>query len=172
MKPYIEFNGNKYEFEATFRLQKEYRKEIKDLESKNNADLISALGPDGIRKVQEAQDKLSKAKTEKEKEEIEKEYNALNTMDSKTLVLAYDKINSQEDKLNEINEHYCYLMLNNKYPEIGQKEFEEIENTIANDQGYDYVLNLFSSICNKVFHSVDKGTPQKTFSWEENKQIN
>lgn len=169
MIPYIEFNGKTYEFIATFRLQKEYRKELRSIEAKFNSELLSSLGNDGIAEIRKVQEALSKAKTEEEKNEIQNNTN----LNLETMKLAIDNMEKQEDILFDLNEKYCFEMINKKY-NLNTSEWDEIENTICQEKGFDYIKALFDAICRKVFSVADKGTPQETltFDWDKEEIIN
>ena len=164
MTPYIEIDNTRYEFIANFKMQKEYRKELKAIETKFNKELLDSLGSNGINELKELQEKIQNAKTDEEKTNLEKSINP------QLLQVAYSNTTEQEDILFELNEKYCYAMLKAKYS-LTQDQFEKIENDLSEEKGFDYVVSLINAICKQVFTTAERGTPQQT-SWDwENKNL-
>lgn len=161
MTPYIEIDNTKYEFIANFKMQKEYRKELKAIETKFNKELLDSLGANGINELKELQTKIQNAKTDEEKAALEISINP------KLLEVAYTNTAEQEDLLFELNEKYCFAMLEAKY-NLTRDQFEKIEYDLSKEKGFDYVVSLINAICKQVFTTAERGTPQQTsWDWEK-----
>lgn len=170
MKPYIEYKGKTYEFEANFKLQKEFRKEYQKAIKEKSSSLIDE---DVINELCELKDEAEKLKETINSQKINEEEQ------NKLLVKIISKYPSakklieqdNEDELEEINEKYVRLMFEHKYPQE-VKIFDEIIEQITEDNGINYVIQLFSSIIKTVFMSVVEETPHQkhSFIWETNKK--
>lgn len=168
MKPYIEYKGKTYEFESNFTLQKQFRKEYKNLSKKNKNNLISDFDLSELNKLQKEL-KLCKeeAKDLGNDEQEEKLLELLSKYPSATKILEND---TEEDDFEELSEKYVRQMFEQKYP--NEKEvFDEIVDEITKDKGIEYVISLFVSIVKTVFMNVVEAAPrQKTsFDWEQEK---
>lgn len=168
MKPYFEYNGKRYEFEAGFRLQKEFKTEYNKKLNSTRSDLINDSDLEEISKVKEELDKL---KLEAETKNLTEE--EINNKTSKIMfkypnvmkVLSKQSENNDND---EINEKYCRLMFETKYP--NEKEvFDEFCDSVCYDQGINYLYSLFSSVINEVFTSVVQEQPLQNvlYDWQK-----
>ena len=181
MKPYIEYKGKTYEFEANFELQKNFKKEYRKLLSNKKSNLMSAFENDEynmneIAVVQKEMEELKKELDSKHlpKEETEKliEQKTFEILSKypKVLKLLTNDNDSNLENSEELNEKYCRLMFERKYQ--NEKEiFDEMINEICIDKGIEYVEQLFSSIIETVFTSVVREAPlqKHSFAWETNK---
>ena len=169
MKPYIEYKGKTYEFEANFNLQKQFRKEYqKAIKEKSS----SFIDEEVINELCELKDEAEKLKETINSQKINEEEQ------NKLLVKIISKYPSakklieqdNEDELEEINEKYVRLMFEHKYPQE-VKIFDEIIEQITEDNGINYVIQLFSSIVKTVFMSVVEEAPHQkhSFIWENKK---
>ena len=154
-KPYLEHKGKRYEFEANFRLKREYEKETqqryRDSISKN------IKSQNDIQRLQRLQ-QIYEENTELNPENISDEL--LEELES--LLPLVDTIS-----LIDIYEKYCFKMLNNKYG-ISKLEFEELLEGFADEYGYEYVDIMLQKVCEKVFIKVVEKKEKKTLpSWME-----
>ena len=152
-KPYIEYNDNKYEFEASFTLKRQFDKEIKETTQ-------TLLINNNI-------DEKQVHKIEKLKKFIEENPNLnVENMDEQTKseILSLSGLVSKLD-LTSIYEKYCYLMLKEKY-DISKNEFEKMLEGLAEDYGYEFINTFVFKVCEKVFTQVGEKKTKKTLpSW-------
>lgn len=152
-KPYIEHNGNTYEFEASFKLKRQF-----DKENKENAKKLLTSKKLDSKKIKEIQE-LQKWVNENPNINIE-------NLDEETrnkLLSLSDLVDTLESA--DIYEKYCYLMLKEKY-DLSEKEFESILEGLANDYGFDFITIFVTKVCEKVFTQVGEKKEKKTLpSW-------
>lgn len=141
-KPYIEYNNKKYEFNANWKLKKEFNKSIQNA----YANIRLSLTDEELNVFEEVKKFTEEHPTLKEndlmalpKEMKEKYIKLLNTM--------------QSIDLSSIYEEYCFKMLNEEY-QITKEEFEEILNNFSEEYGFEYVEILLQKVCEKVFTQV------------------
>ena len=149
-KPYIEHNGNKYEFEASFTLKRQFDKETKDRTKKLlSSKKININEIEELRKfVNENKDLTPDTLDEEAKEKLLSLSNVVDELDTVDL---YEK--------------YCWLMLNQKYG-ISKLEFEAILEGLANDYGIEFISTFVTKVCEKVFTQVGEKKEKKPLpSW-------
>ena len=149
-KPYIEHNGNKYEFEASFTLKRQFDKETKDRTKKLlSSKKININEIEELRKfVNENKDLTPDTLDEEAKEKLLSLSNVVDDLDTTDL---YEK--------------YCWLMLNQKYG-ISKLEFEAILEGLANDYGMEFISTFVTKVCEKVFTQVGEKKEKKPLpSW-------
>ena len=152
-KPYIEHNGTKYEFEASFTLKRQFDKETKEEYRKIMID--NNINENEIKKIQELQ-KFVEENQDLNIESLDEE------MTSKLLSIqeVVMKLN-----INHLYEKYCYLMLRAKY-DISITEWEEILEGLAEDYGFDFIDKFTQKVCEKVFMKKEEKKEKKTLpSW-------
>lgn len=184
MKPFIEYKGKTYEFEANFSLQKAYKKEYDKLMNSRKNNLTDKLVDYDINDLTEAQKELTDLKnkydikiknngnSEELNKELEKESIAILSKHPQALKLINSTSDNVGDEINELNEKYCRLMFEYKYPQENKEHiFDNFIDDVCKDKGIDYVIQLFSAIIKAVFTSVVEGTPQQkhSFAWEMEK---
>lgn len=152
-KPYLEYQGIKYEFEANFRLKRDYDKEVKS--EYQNAILKNFKSKEELELLKELQEFAEQNKTlnpeELDEEKISKLLQAEKLINSISLTTIYEK--------------YCYKMLENKY-KISINEFNAMLEAFADDYGIEYVDILLQKVCEKVFTPVVEKKEKKTLpSW-------
>lgn len=167
MKPYIEFKGEKLEFEANFKLQKEFRKEYQAiLRSNANEDLIENVDLAEIREMEKEikelkESNLTEDEMAKKVIQLKKKYPFMN------------KINPEEnkEKLDDLYEKYVKRIINQKYPNV---DFDELGESIVEENDFDYYYALLEAIIKAVFSSVVKEAPHQkpSFAWESKNAIN
>lgn len=139
-RPYIEHNGTTYEFEASFKLQREYNKEMQ-----NN--VFKALKNSGIdeEKFENIKDFQKKFEENKEKniDDLFKDEELLNKMSEITELISKLDFTSTYEK-------YCFKMLNAKY-NITKEEFDTMLEGFGNEYGIEYVDIMLQKVCEKVF---------------------
>lgn len=138
-RPYIEHNGTTYEFEASFKLQREYNKEMQ----KN---VIKAINESGIdeSKLEDIKDFQKKLEENKEKDiELLKDKDLMNKLSEVVELTSNLDFSSTYEK-------YCFKMLNAKY-DITKEEFETMLEEFGNEYGIEYVDILLQKVCEKVF---------------------
>ena len=149
-KPYIEHNGTTYEFEASFKLQREYNKEMQ-----NN--VIKAINESGIdeEKLEDIKEFQKKLEENKDKDiELLKDKDLMNKLSEVVELTSNLDFSSTYEK-------YCFKMLNAKY-NITQEEFEEILEGFGNEYGIEYVDIMLQKVCEKVFTRMgEKKQPSK-----------
>lgn len=138
-RPYIEHNGTTYEFEASFKLQREYNKEMQ----KN---VIKAINDSGIdeSKLEDIKDFQKKLEENKDKDiELLKDKDLMNKLSEVVELTSNLDFSSTYEK-------YCFKMLNEKY-NITKEEFETMLEEFGNEYGIEYVDILLQKVCEKVF---------------------
>ena len=153
--PYIEYKGKKYEFEANFKLKREFERERqnqlrkvviskgiseKDYNEFNEIKLF----------IEENKEKGIEALNEKQKESLAKMFELLDTI-----------------SLNELYEEYCFKMLNQKYG-ISKTEFEDLLEGLANEyESITFVDTFIQKVCEIVFTQVveNKQTKKALPDW-------
>ena len=142
-RPYIEHNGTTYEFEASFKLQREYNKEMQ----KNVIKAIknSGIDEDKLEDIKEFQKKLEE---NKDKDiELFKDEKLMNKLSEIVELISNLDFTSTYEK-------YCFKMLNAKY-NITKEEF-------GNEYGIEYVDIMLQKVCEKVFtRTGEKEQPSK-----------
>lgn len=167
MKPYIEYKDEKLELEASFKLQKEFRKEYQAILRENaNEELLDNYDPNEIKRMEKEikeleNKKLSEEEMATEIMKLRKKYPMLKTLN------AYEN----KEKLDELYEKYVKRIINNKYPHI---VFEELGEVIVNEKGFTYYYALMEAIIKSVFSSVVNEAPHQkpSFAWESKSQLN
>ena len=149
-KPYIEHNGTTYEFEASFKLQREYNKEMQ-----NN--VIKAINDSGIdeSKLEDIKEFQKKLEENKDKDiELFKDEELMNKLSEIVELTSNLDFSSTYEK-------YCFKMLNAKY-NITQEEFETMLEEFGNEYGIEYVDIMLQKVCEKVFTRMgEKKQPSK-----------
>ena len=149
-KPYIEHNGTTYEFEASFKLQREYNKEMQ-----NN--VIKAINESGIdeEKLEDIKNFQKKLEENKDKDiELLKDKDLMNKLSEVV------ELTSNLD-FSATYEKYCFKMLNAKY-NITQEEFDTMLEEFGNEYGIEYVDIMLQKVCEKVFTRMgEKKEPSK-----------
>ena len=138
-KPYIEHNGTTYEFEASFKLQREYNKEMQ-----NN--VIKAINDSGIdeEKLEDIKEFQKKLEENKDKDiELLKDKDLMNKLSEVVELTSNLDFSSTYEK-------YCFKMLNEKY-NITKEEFETMLEEFGNEYGIEYVDIMLQKVCEKVF---------------------
>lgn len=163
MKPYIEYNNEKYEFEASLPLEREFNKAIQDRYKSmiNSGDLTE----EDIEEIKEIENfvKNNKDLTEKELKE--------NHKDIYSKMIKYSP-KMQSLILIDIYEEYCFKMLNIKYGidketwnKMIQQYYDEYCETLEE------VDELFNKIIEIVFiekQEKKKIKQKKTLAWIKN----
>lgn len=152
MKPYLEYNGITYEFEANFQMRKLYEKEVRN----NLKRLINngQLSANDIKEIEE----LQKMNLDSSKiEELDEE--------TKGKLVRISSILNEIDN-NEINEKYCYLMLNQKYG-IERKDWDQMLEQYYDDycDSFDEVYEMLSKVIELVFTRKASTPKKKKLSW-------
>lgn len=180
MKPYFEYEGQIYEFEANFSLQKKFRKEFQNILSEKRKDIIGNFENDDFdfkqinlveKELKSLKEEILKSNlNEEEKQKLEKQ----KTMEIlskypqflKTLNNSQDLVSYEND---DLNEKYCYLMIEKKYPNDISK-YNKFIDELCSDKGIEYVYQFFSAVINAVFTSVVQEAPHQkpSFKWESN----
>ena len=149
-KPYIEHNGTTYEFEASFKLQREYNKEMQ----KN---VIKAINDSGIdeSKLEDIKEFQKKLEENKDKDiELLKDKDLMNKLSDIVELTSNLDFSSTYEK-------YCFKMLNAKY-NITQEEFDTMLEEFGNEYGIEYVDIMLQKVCEKVFTRMgEKKQPSK-----------
>ena len=149
-RPYIEHNGTTYEFEASFKLQREYNKEMQ----KN---VIKAINESGIdeSKLEDIKEFQKKLEENKDKDiELFKDEELMNKLSEVV------ELTSNLD-FSETYEKYCFKMLNAKY-NITKEEFDTMLEEFGNEYGIEYVDIMLQKVCEKVFTQMgEKKQPSK-----------
>ena len=149
-RPYIEHNGTTYEFEASFKLQREYNKEMQ-----NN--VIKAINDSGIdeSKLEDIKELQKKLEENKDKDiELLKDKDLMNKLSEVV------ELTSNLD-FSSIYEKYCFKMLNEKY-NITKEEFDTMLEEFGNEYGIEYVDIMLQKVCEKVFTRMgEKKQPSK-----------
>ena len=149
-KPYIEHNGTTYEFEASFKLQREYNKEMQ-----NN--VIKAINDSGIdeSKLEDIKEFQKKLEENKDKDiELLKDKDLMNKLSEVVELTSNLDFSSTYEK-------YCFKMLNAKY-NITQEEFETMLEEFGNEYVIEYVDIMLQKVCEKVFTRMgEKKQPSK-----------
>ena len=149
-RPYIEHNGTTYEFEASFKLQREYNKEMQ----KN---VIKAINDSGIdeSKLEDIKEFQKKLEENKDKDiELFKDEELMNKLSEIVELTSSLDFSSTYEK-------YCFKMLNAKY-NITQEEFDTMLEEFGNEYGIEYVDIMLQKVCEKVFTRMgEKKQPSK-----------
>ena len=149
-RPYIEHNGTTYEFEASFKLQREYNKEMQ----KN---VIKAINDSGIdeSKLEDIKEFQKKLEENKDKDiELFKDEELMNKLSELVELTSSLDFSSTYEK-------YCFKMLNAKY-NITQEEFDTMLEEFGNEYGIEYVDIMLQKVCEKVFTRMgEKKQPSK-----------
>lgn len=184
MKPFIEYKGKTYEFEANFSLQKAFKKEYDKLMNSRKNNITDKLTEYDFNDLTEAQKELTELKNKYEfkiknnenseelNKELEKESIEILSKHQQALKFINSTTDSVGDEINDLNEKYCRLIFANKYPEENEEHiFDSFIDDVCKDKGIDYVIQLFSAIIKAVFMSVVEVTPQQkySFAWEMEK---
>ena len=140
-KPYIEYNGQKYEFEANFTLKRNYDKDFKN--TLKDLFLSNEISQNDYSKIQKYQKKV-----------LEKEINSFEDLTDEMKKELADMLNITEKlSLTNLYEKYCFEMLKQKY-DIDYETFQKMLEDFAEEYGYDYVDILLQKVCEKVFTRV------------------
>ena len=152
--PYIEYNGETYEFEASLTLKRMYDK---DVQKEYRNCLTKANFTD--KQVQDLE-KIQKSFKGKDNVKIEE----LDENDVK-LLLQFSTLLDNID-LNKIYEKYCFLMLEEKYGTT-KEEFNSMLEGLANDYGVAFIDVFVQKVCEKVFTQVEEKKKKALPSWME-----
>lgn len=168
MKPYIKYKENVYEFSATFKLQKEYKQKLQELVLEDQKEILENV------------DKTLLGQFLKDREDINK-LNDAEEQEKQALILIekypfvkkmVENSNKTDPKILDLNLSMCFKMLKDKY-KMEESLFDEIIDSLCEEQGYSYVERLVSSICNTVFSQAVEEKPQMiNFDWETRSQQN
>lgn len=169
MKPYIEFKGEKLEFEANFKLQKEFRKEYQII-ARSNQNILEIIDPNELNSLNKDIQKLKKGAKDKELTQEEIESATLEYLAKYPSLRQFNNFASQ-DVMDDLYDKYCELMIENKYSHIS---WEEVRETIVQEDGIGYYYQLCESIIKTVFSSVVEVAPQQkpSFAWEKTSKSN
>ena len=149
-RPYIEHNGTTYEFEASFKLQREYNKEMQ--KNVNKAINDSGIDESKLEDIKEFQKKLEENK--------DKDIELLKDKDLMNKLSEVVELTSNLD-FSSTYEKYCFKMLNAKY-NITQEEFDTMLEEFGNEYGIEYVDIMLQKVCEKVFTRMgEKKQPSK-----------
>lgn len=171
MKPYFEYEGKTYEFEANFKIHKEFSKEQQKIMKENSIDFKELMDDELINQLKVESQKLKQQNSKVSKEELEQKAQEIILNDPR-LYRALASINRDDEATKELYEKYCRIMFENKYP--NEKEvFENFINAMCCDKGINYLYAFFESVCRKVFMNVGNDVPQQkhSFSWETTNEV-
>lgn len=148
-KPYIEYKGKKYEFEASFLLKR-------DFERTRQAEIRKALLKSGVNEKDYAKFNEIKDFIEQNKE---KGLEALSSEQKQILITMFDLIDAIS--LNELYDEYCFKMLNKTYG-LSRNQFDELLEGLAEEYGISFVDSLVQKVCEKVFTQPVENKEEKT----------
>lgn len=171
MKPYFEYKGKTYEFEANFTIHKQFSKEQQKIIKENSIDFKELVDDTMLNQLMEERKKLVQENRNASQEELEKKAQEI-LFSSPKLVQALATMEKDDEATRELYEKYCRIMFEKKYPNE-LEIYDEFINELCCDKGINYVYSFFESVCRKVFMNVGKEVPQQktSFSWEENKEV-
>lgn len=153
-KPYIEYKGKKYEFEASFTLKREFDRQ-------RQSDIRKALIKSGV--TEKDYEKFKKIQDFIE-ENKEKGLDALTNEQKDLLASMFDLLN--DISLNELYDEYCYKMLNRTYG-MQRSEFNSLLEGLANEYGIGFVDTLVQKVCEKVFTPMVESVQEKPLpNWD------
>lgn len=152
--PYIEYKGQKYEFEANFLMKREF-----DRERQN--EVRKSLIKSGV--TEKDYEKFTEIQKFVE-ENQEKGLEALSDSQKEILVEMFDLLDTLS--LTSLYEKYCFKMLEKKY-DLTRKEFEAMLEGLAEEYGYSFVDTLVQKVCEKVFTQVVENENKKALpNWD------
>lgn len=146
MNPHLEYNGTTYEFEGTFSLRKSYEKEVQN----KLKELIKSKGltQEDLEELRDLQD-------------IDTNTDIANLDDNtKNKLIKANRILSDINN-DDINEKYCFLMLNQKYG-IEKQEWNQMIEQYFNDycDSISEVYEMLQKVIQLVF-TRKASTPKK-----------
>lgn len=146
--PYIEYNGEVYEFEASFELKRIYDREVK--KEYQNQLLKNIKTEEEAKELQELMEYIQKHPDLKEENIDNKMREKLMKYRELTLnislIKAYDKL--------------CYLMLKEKYS-ITEKQYQSMLEGLAKDYGISFIDVFVQKVCEKVFMPKEEKKEEK-----------
>lgn len=153
--PYIEYKGQKYEFEADFVMKRDF-----DRERQN--EVKKCLVRSGVtEKDYENFKEIQEFALENKEAGIEK----LTEEQKSILVRMFDLLDTLS--LIPLYEKYCHKMLERKYG-MSKSQFQSILEGLAEDYGISFVDEVVQKVCEKVFtqmvEKVEK-KPLPTWDW-------
>lgn len=160
MKPFIEYNNNVYEFEANFKLKKEFEKEIQARYKSLLKEKV--INQDDIKGIQEIQDyvknnpNLNEETLKNNPEMLEKISKYQPLLDSLILTDIYEK--------------YCFKMLEIKYG-IDEETWLKMNEQFYDDycESIDELEQLYIKVIEKVFtQQVEMKTKKALPEWMVN----
>lgn len=147
MTPYIDYQGTRYEFVADFRLKKEYDKDLKRVVAKNR-DYIDTNDILEIQKFLNENPSITEETLNNNPEMMEK-------------ILKYESIINNNEELMELQERYCFKMLNKKYG-IDETTWEAMQEDFVNDYGMENLDVMINKVIDIVFtRKVENNTQMK-----------
>lgn len=167
MKPYFEYKGKTYEFEANFTIQKQFDKDRQKILKAQSVDFKEIIDEEMLNKLIAERNKLQSEHKNLSKEELELKAQEI-IYSSPKLIGVLATMENDENSNRELYERYCRTMFERKYPnEVNV--FDEFIDELCCDKGINYVYNFFESVCKKVFTMVGKEDPQQkpSFEWEK-----
>lgn len=158
-KPYIEYNNERYEFEASNTLKRQYEREVKkaylDKYRKN------IINKQNFKKFQDLQKKVENNPNLK-MEDLEENKELRNELID--LAKFIDDVNTPE-----INEKYCKLMLENSY-DLTEKQLDDIINDLYDNYGIERADIILKKVCEKVFTIEEENSKKKPLpEWTQDK---
>ncbi len=138
-KPYIEYEGKKYEFQASWSLRREYNRTTQEvlLKSKQN------LNEDDTKNIEEIMKYV-----EKNPELSQKDILDMPNEIKEKMADTYEKLVSLD--LTSVYEEFCFRMLKETYG-IDKQTFEKMLVQFSDDYGMQYVDVLLQKACEQVF---------------------
>lgn len=153
-KPYVEYKGKKYEFEADFPLKRQFDRE-------RQSEIRKSLLKSGV--TEKAYNEFNEIKTFIEQNQ-EKGYDALSEKQKETLAKMFDL--TDKVSLVSLYDEYCFKMLNKKYG-MNRDEFNSLLEGLANKYGISFVDTFVEKVCEKVFTQVVESEKAETLpNWD------
>lgn len=156
-RPYIEYNGMKYEFSASFNIKRIYDKEVKREYQEHFRKHIKTK-----KELDDIQELMEYIKTKQDNGE---EVNEDNIDDNfKKKLLMYQSL-ILGISLTKVYENMCYLMLKEKYS-ISEEQFQDMLEKLADDYGIEFIDTFVQKVCEKVFMPKEEKKEKKALpSW-------
>lgn len=153
-KPYIEYNNERYEFEGTNSLKRQYQRELKQayLEKYRN----NIINEKDYKKFQDLQKKVENNPNLKE-EDLENNQELRNELID--LAKFIDNVETPE-----LNEKYCRLMLKNKY-NLTENELNNIIDDLYDNYGIENADTIMKKVCEKVFTIGEEKSKKPLPNW-------
>ena len=153
-KPYVEYKGKKYEFEADFPLKRQFDRE-------RQSEIRKSLLKSGV--TEKSYNEFNEIKTFIEQNQ-EKGYDALSEKQKETLAKMFDL--TDKISLVSLYDEYCFKMLNKKYG-MSRDEFNSVLEGLANKYGIAFVDTFVEKVCEKVFTQAVESEKAETLpNWD------